>query len=729
MPSLIEKISAALETLALEVVTLEESDIPGLDRIKNTVCTLEGDCQEMEDASFLMLIQAVRGYLERLLQGSSQDMVPLEEGISRLQDIYQAWLRNEAYKEDISDLLGQLGMERPSDETQTNGAATQTENTNPDMEIDLLNFNAGITAEDKIILNEFVSESLENLATIEVVLIELEQKPEDREILNAIFRPFHTIKGVSGFLELDKINQLAHRAENLLDMARNKELRIEGPVVDIILETVDTLTRMIEDVREGLENDQPFDKGRDISALVVKIEEASRLDADDRGVLAGSVETTDLGPKDPAEPLAGGSDMPDSADIPEPQAFDTAETIVTEQGKPSGQALKHRDLTVKVDTFKLDELVDMTGELVIAHSMLRKNSTVLTNADQKLQQTLTQINEITSALQRTAMSMRMVPISSTFRKMIRLVRDLAKNSGKQIQLNMQGEETEIDRNVVEELYEPIVHMIRNAVDHGIEIPAERMEQGKPPGGTIELRAYHSGGNIVIEIEDDGRGLNKDRILEKARLNEFIGEDSKTTDPEIYNLIFQPGLSTAEQVTGISGRGVGMDVVKRAIEKLRGRVEIASIPGERSTFTIRLPLTLAVVDGMLVRVGQERYIIPTFAIIECFLPQKSNYYTVEGKGEMVLLRDNLIPLVRLDRIFGVQADAEEPWDGLAVTVENNGEKRCLLLDEVLGKEEVVIKNLGMWMKDTRGVAGAAIMGDGRVGLILDIPGIIEIADQL
>jgi two-component system chemotaxis sensor kinase CheA len=339
---------------------------------------------------------------------------------------------------------------------------------------------------------------------------------------------------------------------------------------------------------------------------------------------------------------------------------------------------------------------------------------------------INQISQITSTLQKTSMSMRMVPIKSTFQKMVRVVRDLAKNSGKKVGLKMQGEDTEIDRNMVDELYEPMVHMIRNAVDHGIEMPDEREKAGKDLRGVIELCAYHRGGNIVIEIKDDGRGLHKKRILEKARSKNLFDDESHLTDSEIFNLVLQPGFSTAKEVTGISGRGVGMDVVKKAVDKLRGRIEITSKPGQGSIFTIRMPLTLAIIEGILCRVGQERYVIPSLAIIESFLPREDQYFTVEGKAEMILSRDEVIPLIRLGRIFGVNGDAMDPWDGLVVTVEHDGEKRCLLLDEILGKEEVVIKSLGDSLKETKGIAGGAIMGDGRVGLILDIPGVIEIA---
>jgi two-component system chemotaxis sensor kinase CheA len=271
----------------------------------------------------------------------------------------------------------------------------------------------------------------------------------------------------------------------------------------------------------------------------------------------------------------------------------------------------------------------------------------------------------------------------------------------------------------------MVHMIRNSVDHGIEMPDERIKAGKNKTGQIHLLAYHQGENIVVEISDDGRGLDRDRIIEKAIANNLIIDESKLSESEIFNLIFQPGFSTAKQITDISGRGVGMDVVKKVIEKLKGKVEINSSPGRGSTFIIRLPLTLSIIEGMLVRVGEERYVIPALAIRESFRPLTDQYSTVEGKGEMILSRGKLIPLIRINQIFKIECDAEHPWDSLIMVVEHDGRQMCLLLDELLGKEEVVIKSLGEVLKDIKGIAGGAIMGDGRVGLILDMAGIWDL----
>ncbi|MCF6249238.1 MAG: chemotaxis protein CheA [Desulfobacula sp.] len=379
---------------------------------------------------------------------------------------------------------------------------------------------------------------------------------------------------------------------------------------------------------------------------------------------------------------------------------------------------------VKVSTKKLDDLVDFAGELVIAQSMLRQK----TANDPLLNQNVTQLGQIVTNMQNIAMSMRMIPIKATFMKMIRLVRDLSRKSGKQVNLNMIGEDTEIDRNVVEALYEPMVHMIRNSCDHGIEHKQKRLEKGKPTLGTITLRAYHKGGHIIIELEDDGKGLDKDQILEKAKSTGLIAGTEQITDSQIYDLILQPGFSTAKQITDVSGRGVGMDVVRSGIEKFRGQLNIESEKGKGAIFTISLPLTLAIIDGMLVRVDNQKYVIPTIAIQKVFKPEKNEYFTVEGKGEMLKDRGNLVPLIRLNKIFPSGSREKPVWESLVVIVESKDENRALLIDELLGKDEYVIKSLGSSFKELEGFAGGAILSDGRVGLILDIHGVFNIISR-
>jgi two-component system chemotaxis sensor kinase CheA len=379
---------------------------------------------------------------------------------------------------------------------------------------------------------------------------------------------------------------------------------------------------------------------------------------------------------------------------------------------------------VRVDTHKLDGLIDLVGELVVAQSMVVQSPELKGIGNSQLARCLGQLRGITSDLQRTAMSLRMVPIGGTFRKMARLVRDLSGELGKEIDLKLEGEDTELDRNLVEELSDPLVHMIRNSVDHGIEMPDVRAAAGKPRTGTITLRAFHQGGFIVIQIGDDGRGLSGDRILAKAVERGLVKPHDRLEPADIRDLIFLPGFSTAEKVTGLSGRGVGMDVVRRNIEKIRGKVGVDSIEGSGSTFTMYVPLTLAIIEGLIVGVGRERYIIPTLSVRESFRPLPGAVTTVQGRGEVVRVRGKLTPLLRLGRFLGTPATTDDPTQGIVVVVESGQDCRCLLVDDLIGKQEVVIKSLGEMFGRQNAFAGAAILGDGRVGLILDVNSLVK-----
>jgi two-component system chemotaxis sensor kinase CheA len=427
-----------------------------------------------------------------------------------------------------------------------------------------------------------------------------------------------------------------------------------------------------------------------------------------------------------------------AAPAPEPEApaarviipISTTTPVASEPAKPAAAGAGASAAGfVKVDTTKLDALIDLVGELVISESMVVQDPELLKSPSRNLARNLGQLRRITSELQRTAMSLRMVPIKATFQKMTRLVRDLAAKQHKQVQLVFGGEDTELDRNIVEELSDPLVHMIRNSADHGVELPDARVAKGKPALGTIHLRAFHQGGNIVIQIQDDGAGLNKERILAKAMENGLVKPGETLPDKDIFALISASGFSTAEKVTDISGRGVGMDVVRRNIEKLRGKIDIDSVPGHGTTFSIFLPLTLAIIDGMIVSVGGERYIIPTLAVRESFRPRAEMISTVHERGEMVNVRGKLCPLLRLYDYFAQPTKITEPTDGIVVVVESGNQTRCLLVDELIGKQEVVIKSLGGALKRNPSLAGGAVLGDGRVGLILNVDALVKLNHAL
>jgi len=582
---------------------------------------------------------------------------------------------------------------------------------------------------DESLLKDFIIEGLEYISEIEINILNLEQNPRDKEVVNAIFRPFHSVKGVAGFLNLEAIRDLAHSLENLLDKVRNGDLDVNSGIIDIILDGADLLKVLIENLRQDSSGDcsEYEEQVRDVHDRAKKAQDGPEP-ASVRKLGSILVEDRVISEDDLREALEKPKDPPQKI----------GEALISE-GKATprqvSQALRKQSTqqtdatSIRVDTGKLDDLIDMVGELVITQSMIKQDKIIQQYADKKLARNLSQLASITSELQRTSTSMRMIPIKQTFQRMSRLVRDLSKACGKSINVELSGEETEIDRNMIEEIYNPLVHLVRNAVDHGVETPQERRERGKQDTGLLALKAYHRGGTIVIEIGDDGKGLDKDKIAAKAMSTGCIDSLSGLTDQDIFRLIFLPGLSTAARVTDVSGRGVGMDVVKQAIEKLRGKIEIQSMPGKGTTFTASFPLTLAIIDGMIVRVGQEKYIVPTSAVRQLLRPEQSWYGSVARKGEMINVRGKLMPLVRLHNLFSIEPQFREPWEALVMVMDSDGKSKCVMVDEILGKEEVVVKGLSEGVRSCRGVSGGAILGDGNIGLILDPEGLFDLSESV
>jgi len=543
--------------------------------------------------------------------------------------------------------------------------------TEPDLSI-ILNLES-----DAELLREYVIESREHLNNIEQGALVLEDNPSDADTLNSVFRSFHTFKGGAGFLNLVPINKLAHGLESLLDLARQRKLILDGERIELILRGRDTLKQFIDKMDAQLTGAAP------LAPILVPTGEFSLR------IQAAMV----------SEP------KPEPAQRPSEPAAATA---------PSNS------VTVKVDTSKLDCLVDLVGELVIARSLVAQDFDLQASANPRFARNMAHMARVTRELQRVSLSLRMVPIRGVFQKMTRLVRDLATRQNKEAQLITSGDETELDRNLVEELADPLLHMIRNSIDHGIESAEARAGRGKSRAGLIQLRAYHQAGGIIVELQDDGQGLNKERILAKALEMGLAAPDAKLSDEEIFQFIFAPGFSTAREITDLSGRGVGMDVVRQNIERLRGRVDVESTAGQGTLFKLVLPLTMAIIDGLIVQVGSERYIIPTLLVRESFRPRREMISTLHGRGEIVNLRGRLIPMLRLGEYFGVAPATSDPAEGIIVVVQTGASVKCLLVDGLLHRQEVVIKNVGEMIRQRNAsIAGAAILGDGRVGLILDV----------
>jgi len=670
---------------------------------------------------------------------------PIVEAVKRIDQI------TEGKTSDPSDLLADIGgfIEEAINATEKSGGDSPSL---PDLEPEHVpiagrspqaeDFSTLSTQADPALLEEFIAESRDSISSAEAALLQLETDPENAEAVNVVFRAFHTIKGTSGFLGLDHISKLAHGAESFLSRIRDKEIRCIGGYADLAFRSVDMLKDLIKIAQDALRG-VPMAAPDGLNDLMVLLDEpeAAGISEDVCDEPRGVEEMPPrLGDILVAQGKAGRQEIEaavaDQADQPVGMAVVRSEIAsLTEVG----QALRKQrsmagselvtEMSVRVRTDRLDRLIEMVGELVIGHSMVAQDETVNSGNYLELQRKVSHTDKIVRQVQDLSMSMRMVQLKGTIGKIARLVRDLARRRETTINFVPIGEDTEIDRNMVDLINDPLVHLVRNAVDHGIEPPHERERNGKPREGTLLLKAYHSGGNIVVEVSDDGRGLDRNKIIEKAISKGLIQLGQNMSDSEIINLIFQPGFSTADKVTDISGRGVGLDVVRKAVETLRGRVDVSTELSKGCTFSVRLPLTMAITDGMLVKVGNQRYILPTVNIDMSFRPNAETLSTIVGRGEIVVFNGKVLPIFRLHRLFNIKDAVEDPTRGLLIIIGEGNQRCALLVDELVGQQQVVAKPLGDGISKVQGISGGAILGDGRVGLILDSQGIALLARQV
>ena len=730
-----------IDGMASEFLFLEirEIDVPTAGKLLNNLDNLIKEADALKIGQLKRVACGLSSLLEKIVLDSIEDKEAgfniLEKGIPLMQEIGDTFRNTGSYEGDINGFVESLAaltgdsITKDAPETEASQEELQPSEKGEVQEESQPSEKAEV--QDESLLRDFIIESLEYINEIEVNTLNLEQEPENKDHINAIFRPFHSVKGVAAFLNLEQIRDVAHDLETLLDRARNDELSVTSQVIDVVLDGADALKAMIIRLKDDMEGRTPEPLEIDISAL------RKRIKAIEQGT-PDTEETEKLGEILVEDGTITQESLEESLKVAQADPRKKIGEALIDEGKVSSkqvsQALRKQSkqamdtATIRVDVKKLDDLIDMVGELVITQSMIRQNPIIQSNADRKLAKDVSQLSGITSELQKTSTSLRMVPIKQSFQRMSRLVRDLSKGAGKPIGVVMEGEDTDIDKNMVDEIYNPLVHMIRNAVDHGIESREERIKSGKPEKGLIQLKAYHKGGSIVIEVSDDGKGLDKDKILKKAIENGVINSSQGLSDQEIYKLIFHPGLSTAKEVTDVSGRGVGMDVVKQAVEKLCGKIEINSVYGNGTSVMTFFPLTMAIIDGITVRVGKEKYIIPTGAIRQLLRPLQESYNNVVGKGEMINVMGDLMPLVRLHDLFGIECEHENPWEAIIAVVEGEDRPKCVMVDEIIGEEEVVIKSLGESLKDVKGISSGAILGDGNVGLILDPEGLFELSEM-
>jgi len=570
--------------------------------------------------------------------------------------------------------------------------------------------------EMKEIIDDFLLEADELVSSLDTNLVTLENTPKDLDLLNEIFRAAHTIKGTSSFLGFEQVTGLTHRMEDILNKLRKSELSVTPEIMDILLESLDVLKLLLENVRSGNSKEENLDN---LISRLVAANEGKAAPPKKQPAKEGSPEESEA-PED-AAPVT-----------PPPRASDvTAKAVAATKEK------KQTDQTIRVDVNRLDSLMNLMGELVLSRNgLLQTTNRFNKESDdqesaEKLNRSAASINYITTELQLAVMKMRMQPVGKVFARFPRLVRDLNRDLAKEIDLQITGETTELDKSVIEEIGDPLVHIIRNSCDHGIETPDERIKAGKPRRGTVKLVADQEGSNIIIRVEDDGKGLDVDAIRAKAVERGLVRPDdiNRLPDKEIFKFIFHAGFSTAKQVSGVSGRGVGMDVVRTNIEKLNGIVELDSAKGQGTKLTIKLPLTLAIMQGLLVESDEEVFILPLASVHETVKSADSKIYYVNQRP-VLRLRDEVIPIMNLGQVLRGRKDSfvmtEKPYIiivGLAET------KLGILIDRFRGQEEVVIKSLGRYLGSTEGVAGATILGDGRIRLIVDLIGLFNIARKL
>jgi len=572
------------------------------------------------------------------------------------------------------------------------------------------------------IISEFVIEAEETLEKIDPMFVDLETKGYDKEILNEIFRGMHTLKGAAGFLGFQQIVDVAHRAESIMKKLRDGEIALSRGLMDVILKSVDTLRLLIFHIKlkDGIEEDMSVFLGELDSALksaaaegteekVEEAEENIRVEQEEQfKVKAGERIEEKIEEKSEHKPKPK----------QEPQAQQVVEQITKEREVVS---------TLRVDVSRIDKVMDLAGEIVLARNRLLNLALKLDmrySGDENVEslvETTGFLDRVTSDLQLAVMKMRMQPIQKVFGKFPRMARDLSKNLGKEIDLEIFGEDTEVDKTVIENIGDPLVHIIRNSIDHGIESTEEREAKGKPKKGRIIISAYQKGTMIVIEVSDDGKGVDVESVKKKALSKGLITEEEaeRMSDDAAINLIFLPGFSTKETSTELSGRGVGMDVVKTNVAKLNGYVEIITQKDIGSTFRISLPLTLAIIQAMMVRIGNEFYAIPQTMIEETLRVRKSDIKNVTGQ-KVLTIRGKVLPIFDMSEVLGIYSKTEAGHDNKYILVVTVGDRRfCISVDELLGQEEVVIKTINGIESDECGILGATITGDGKVVLILDL----------
>ncbi len=688
-----QKLLNGLNTISENLVLFDFIDLGPLGRVHSEFSSLSRLASDSGNEEIAIAFSELAGITEKLVIDENVDM---QQGVQHLNELTtllsEHVVSNEAI-DDIGEQFFKLINPDPQDTI-----------SNDDIDdIGLLAEFSSSFQKDPEVSQDFVNEALDHLENCMPALLELERTPDDADCINLVFRCFHSIKGVAGFLCLDTIRTIAHLSEDILDKVRSGQARYTREISNLVLESSDALKAMTEQFSRIITGSKPENMSIDANRLKQRLKDT-----------INNISNNNIhAPGDPTS-------MP-KLEVGSPSSPKSSR----QQGI---RDFAGRNEVIKVNANRLNRLIDIIGELVIAETIVLESEETRSHVNPGYLRKLNQLDKITRELQTMGMGMRMVAVKPTFNNMARIVRDLAEKQSKKIEFSMAGEDTEIDKNIVDKLGDPLVHMIRNAVDHGIESsPEEREDGGKNPVAKIEIRAFHRGGSICIEIEDDGKGINPDVIFEKAVQKGVVDPDANLSRSEIINLIFAPGFSTAENVTDISGRGVGMDVVKRNISELNGTVEVSSEPGRGSVFCIRLPLTLAIIDGMIVRLGNERFIVPTLSISRAVNITSSMIHRVKER-EFVFHQERNIPVYRLAKFLGSEPQDDTANALMLILEDEDNSVSGLIVDELVGKQQIVIKSLGEAFRNVDGYSGCAILSDGSVGLIIDVSNVIKSYDN-
>ncbi len=720
---------AGLAALLPDYANLTEEDLPELVAIQDFF-EKAVDLFAEKWSQVAVISEQYKEIVESIILGDSTDNDALKSVINAVEMIIQLPLADNPQV-----IIQQISNNISIDDKKQEGDLFDSQ-TAPPMGVLMLN-----TQEDSLVYNEFISESYDHLESIEADLLSLEDGARPRDVIESIFRAFHSIKGAAGFLGLTALNKLCHESENMLDKGRKGELPIVNEVTELLLLTKDSLSAMLDIIKTQVsenKNGLPIPE-YNVLPLLKQIRYLTKnfvanynnnLERENEIIenrLGGMLVESGLITKNDLQKALNQQNKP-LGDIVVDMgvaSHDQIEKVVQDSGVPK---IKETS-SVKVEANKLETLLEMAGELVVAHSQVANYKELNNEKHLDFAKNIANLGKISTTLQEQIMSLRLVPIKGLFNKMNRLVRDTAKKTGKFAVLKLFGEDTEVDKTIVDQIADPLVHLLRNSVDHGLEKEEDRLNSNKDKFGVIKLKASHSGGSVIIEISDDGKGISPDIIYQKALKKGFITQQDNLSDKEKLDLIFMPGFSTHDVATDISGRGVGMDVVKKNISSLGGKVEVTSELGKGTSFVIKLPLTMAIVDGMVIKLADERYVLPTLNIEESIKPKPDDIKGVTGEKAFALqVRGELIPLIELAAILGQESN--KPIEEKMVVIVNNEYKKCgLIIDDVQEQQQVVIKNLGKQLKGLVGVSGGCILGDGRVGLILDVASLVKLASRL